>query len=168
MSAPTVVDIEFLVYRAVNYDRRPSHRRVAYFAGLVCGFAIAKAFSEARVTHTDPKFWILLEGTSKPFPSTFDFVASLKSLTTPRLKFEMEWLMESGLRLGRPGIYYAQGIKDATTVGILQVPEYFKYLKGDDWQDLTIKWIKTKTDWAKRLLKFEKNRMRMSLIENSL
>lgn len=161
MSVPVVWDIEFLASTAVNDDRDPSYNRIAYFAGLVCGLYIARAFSVERVTDAKPEFWTLLAGTERPVPYATEFSKRLSASTTPNLRLGIAWVPEVGLRHGQPGNYYAQGIRDAIKVGIKQVPVYFRYLEEDDWhwRSPTLKWINNRIAWAKRCLEFEKKRM---------
>lgn len=155
MTAPVVLDIEFLARTALNFDRKSKNNRVAYFAGLVCGLEIAKVFLTAQVTDVEPEFWTVLDGTAYPVQSTADFVGTLCTTTIPNLKFDVKQVPESGLRLGQPGQFYSQGIRDATKVAITQVPVFFKYAEGDDWLPYTLKWIGAKLSWARESLSKE-------------
>lgn len=158
MTAPQVQDIEFLARTALCFDRKSGNIRIAYVAGLICGLEISKAFAVAKVMDTELEFWNLLSGTLRPVYATSVFVSRLRSTTVPNLKFDVKLVPESGLRLGQPGEYYAQGIRDATKVGIRQVPVFFKYSEGDDWLPPTLKWINQKITWAKEWLAAEKSK----------
>lgn len=151
-----VLDLSFLSMKSlVDADDRRLYR-VAYYAGLICGLRIAHAYSKADVTNTNPRFWTLLSGISFPRPDILSFVSSLRKSTFPELDFDVRWVPEPGLRFGDPGVYYHSGIKDAILVGINQVPRSFKNLKDQNWQELTLLWIKRQIRLAEESLDLEK------------
>ncbi|KKT72436.1 MAG: hypothetical protein UW68_C0037G0003 [Candidatus Collierbacteria bacterium GW2011_GWB1_44_6] len=160
MSAPVVVsDLEFVAKSSLFCVDEFSQNGVAYFSGMVAGLNIARAYSQLNVTDPDPRFWTLLQGSEYPVPALLDFVARLSRYTTPRFNFVLSWFPESGLRYGRPGLYYSMGISDATSVAIKQVPVLYRYLKEDHWEYYTLAWIDQKIRWAKFQIQVEKAKL---------
>ena len=162
MPEPEVLDLEFLARKALKKEKKPNFKRMAYFAGVECGLHIAYVYSKIDVKDAQPGFWTLLEGNEFPRPGALLFVTRLAKYTSPKFNFVLSWVPEPGLRLGDPGYFYSQGIKDAVRVAIKQVPFAFKECDGDDWQKMTLDWIDQKIKWAKANLEAEKNRQKFA------
>jgi hypothetical protein len=157
MTVPVLVsDLEFAATCSLHLLDKPGHRRVAYFAGLLSGLRIARIYSEKEIQDPDPMFWMILEGDDVTHLTLGGFVQILTRYTNPRFVVSLSQMADSGLRLGKPGVYYSLGVADATKIAIRQVPLQYRLLQGDDWKKPTLEWIDQKIQWAETNLRLEK------------
>lgn len=147
MFIPKVFDLELMAKGFLAGEKRSNHR-VAYFAGLLTGLRIASAFAGVKIKTPDTRLWTLMTGIIHPVPGVAEFGTLVEKYTCPDFRFNPDWVEEPELREGETSLAYAQGLADATEVGMFQAPHYFRSISEDRWHLETRGWLGIKIRWA--------------------